>query len=335
MPNDTIKYTVFRGFESLGVNYLLRRWRRKQILIVVYHGVITAPKDPLGYCVHMDEFRWQIETLSRRFHPISLADLIACLEGRASLPDRAILVTFDDGYRNNLTLAAPILRRYGVPAVIHVATGYIGTDRILWVEEIRLRILHCQRDAVPMPAGEKDRQLPECAEERATFAHYVSELCKSLPESEKRSYLERLRELPACFGEDYLEEAFAFLSWAETRKLRDQGFEIGSHTENHPILSALDPQSLKVELSESKRVIEEQLGAECAAFAYPNGRRCDVSDIAIEAAGQAGYKVAFLGMDRFNRDLSSPLTLTRMNIIGYLPQTVFHSRISGLVELWH
>src|ERR1019366_3606901 len=120
----------------LGPNRFLRWLHRRHLLIVTYHGVITAPKDPLGYAVHVTEFEQQIAILSRYFRPISLTDLVGAVEKNKKLPDRAVLVTFDDGYRNNLTHASPILRRHGVPAVIHVATGYIGTDRILWVEEI-------------------------------------------------------------------------------------------------------------------------------------------------------------------------------------------------------
>jgi peptidoglycan/xylan/chitin deacetylase (PgdA/CDA1 family) len=328
------KYAVLGTAQHLGFNHILRAVHRRQLLIVLYHGVISAPQDPLGYTVHVAEFEHQIAILSRWFHPISLRDLTDALEGRGHLPERAVLVTFDDGYRNNLTLAAPILQRYGVPAVIHAATGYLGTDRILWVEEIRLRILHCRRETVPMPSGQLDRLLPATMEERVALAHQVSELCKALADSEKQAYLNRLRELPVSFGEDYVEEAYAFLSWDEVRQLRAEGFAIGSHTVNHPILSALEPEPLGWELAESKRVIEQQLGEECTAFAYPNGRWRDVSDEVIEAVRRAGYKAAFLGIDRFNRDLSAPFTLTRMNILGYLPQGVFHSRISGLVELW-
>jgi peptidoglycan/xylan/chitin deacetylase (PgdA/CDA1 family) len=331
---ELIKYGAFNGSERLGVNRLIQRSHRKDLLIVLYHGVISAPKDPLGYCVHAGEFEEQIATLSRRFHPISLADLIAAIEGRAHLPERAVLVTFDDGYRNNLTHAAPILLRHGVPAVIHVATGYIGTGRILWVEEIRLRMLHWTGRTVPMPGGEPDVRIPGSRSERVALADRVSQACKNLLEPAKEAYLARLREVSMSFGEDYVEEAFAFLSWDEVRKLRSLGFEIGSHTINHPILSALGADDLNRELIESKRVIEEQLSGPCLCIGYPNGRSRDVSDAVIECARQAGYKTGFLLMDRFNRSLASPLTLTRVNILGYLPPCVFHSRISGLSQLW-
>ena len=334
-PRDFIKHAAFGASRHLGFNSLLRRLRRHRLLVVLYHGVIEAPKDPLGYTVHLREFGRQIEVLSRYFRPISLADLVAAAEGRATLPDRSVLVTFDDGYRNNLVNAAPILRRYGVPAVIHVATGYIGAGRILWVEEICLRIRHWPLPHLPMPAGQPDCPMPADTVGRASLADRVSISCKDLSETEKQCYLARLREIPLSYGEDYIEEAYAFMSWDEVRQLQAQGFEIGAHTVNHPILSALDPKEAAWEVSESKRVVEEQLGHECVAIGYPNGRREDISDAVIEAARTAGYKVGFLQLDRFNPDLASPLALTRINVLGYLPERVFHSRISGLIELLH
>jgi peptidoglycan/xylan/chitin deacetylase (PgdA/CDA1 family) len=331
----SIKYAGLEASQVLGLNSFCRALRRRQLLVVLYHGVISAEADPLGYCVHVGEFDQQIANLSRYFRPVSLAEVIAAAKSRARLPDRAVLVTFDDGYRNNLLQAAPILRKHGVPAVFHVTAGYIGTDQILWIEEICLRIRHWPLSNVPMPAGQPDASLPSDPVDRSALADRVSKSCKDLKEDAKERYLARLRQVSVPYGEDCLEEAYAFMSWDEVRRLQEQGFDIGSHTINHPILSALDPAAAAWELAESKRLIEERLGGNCLSVAYPNGRREDVSDAALEAARIAGYSVGFFGMDRFNRSLDSPYMLTRVNIPGYLPACVFHSRVSGLAELWH
>jgi peptidoglycan/xylan/chitin deacetylase (PgdA/CDA1 family) len=331
---NTVKYAVFNGLQHLGPNRFLRWLHRRQLLIVTYHSVITAPKDPLGYAIHVTDFEQQIATLSRYFRPISLTDLVAAVEKNKKLPDRAVLITFDDGYRNNLTHASPILRRHGVPAVVHISTGYVGTNRILWVEEIRLRISHWPRAKVPMPAGQADRPLPNAPLERAWFAERTSEMCKSLPDTAKQAYLDRLRELPVSYGEDYIEEAYAFLSWEEAAQLQSQGFEIGSHTVDHPILSALEDDAIERELVESKRSIESRLGRECTCIAYPNGRREDVSQVVIEKTRAAGYKVAFLGAGAFNRNFDAAFALNRLNILGYLPASVFHSHVSGVLDLY-
>src|ERR1041384_1015254 len=100
-PREAMKYAILGACQHLGVNAFLRTRHRRQLLIVLYHGVISAPGDPLGYCVHLTEFDRHMEFLSRRMHPVSLAEVIASVEHRASLPDRAVRVTFDCGYRNN------------------------------------------------------------------------------------------------------------------------------------------------------------------------------------------------------------------------------------------
>ena len=64
-----------------------------------------------------------------------------------------MLVTFDDGYRNNLTLAAPVLKSHDIPCIFHVATGYIDTPRMLWTTEVVLRLLRWPNAVVPTPDG--------------------------------------------------------------------------------------------------------------------------------------------------------------------------------------
>ena len=92
--------------------------------ILMYHSVMPDPAahaDSLGCILHSETaFRAQMELLARHYHPVSLDEVVASLDGRKELPKRSVAVTFDDGYADNSEVAMPILNRLGIPATFSV-----------------------------------------------------------------------------------------------------------------------------------------------------------------------------------------------------------------------
>ncbi len=307
--------------------------QRSRLLVLTYHGVV-AEDHPGDYrfrsTVSRRDFRTQLETVGKLLSPISGSDLIDTLDGRRSLPRNAVLITFDDGYRNNLTHAAPELERAGIPAVFFVSTGYIGSDRVLWPLEIKLRLQDWDGDPLPLPGG---LEVPSDMDRGSRTAQIlkISDLCKHLSDAERRRYLSQLRARPWSCPLD--PEVYAFMSWDEVRDLRGRGFDIGSHTVEHPILSRLDSDELTIELAASKRAIEAKLGTDCPWLAYPNGGRADFSADVVAQAESAGYRCAFTQLPGFNSPLEVPFELCRMDVPGHVHPAVFHSRLSGLFML--
>jgi peptidoglycan/xylan/chitin deacetylase (PgdA/CDA1 family) len=321
----------------LGINQVLRYSNRRKLLVLCYHGVVAEDHAESDYLyrntVSLREFREQLRVLNRCFRPISADDLIDHLDGRRQLPAAPVLVTFDDGYRNNLTLAADELERQGVPAVFHVTTGYVGTQRILWPQELNERILQWPHETLPMPQSRPDLPLPQSLAARIAATAQVRSLCKALPDSERRAYCERLRQEELLASVQARGELFEFLSWDEVRTLQSRSFEIGSHTVEHPILTRLTETELARELQHSKAAIERELQTQCRFIAFPNGGRGDFSPAVIEQVRRAGYRVGFSLMHGINRTLSEPLAIDRVNVPGLDPTSVFHARISGLFTI--
>ena len=99
-------------------------------------GTVLATAGSHEEVLSVDAFDAQLSYLARNYDPISLAELVDGLRGRRPLPPRPVVLTFDDGYRNNLLLAAPLLAKHHVPATLFVTTGLIGTDRWMWAYEL-------------------------------------------------------------------------------------------------------------------------------------------------------------------------------------------------------
>jgi peptidoglycan/xylan/chitin deacetylase (PgdA/CDA1 family) len=317
--------------QYLGVNRVVRALRQKSLLVLCYHGVVPDEdsRSPAlyGNVIGVTEFSRQMEELTRYFHPISDSELKDWRAGSLSVRRNPALVTFDDGYRNNLTCAAPVLERLGIPATILISAGYIGSQRILWPDEVYLRALAWPERLLPMPEAGAGKQIPDGLPGRRQLAGYVREMCKRVRDEQRIEYLTQLRKHELPQPQDNI---YSFLSWREVRALKSRGFEIGSHTVEHPILTQVQPERLEFELKESKRVIEEQIGSECRYFSYPNGGPLDVSPKVVEEIRRAGYSFAFTVTDRLASADDDPLLMARVYIPGGISTAEFHGRLSGL-----
>ena len=331
-----LKQALFRTLEWSGLNALSRWSQRESLVVLNYHGVMPgdlAPLDQNVYCntVGTEEFAGHLEFLTRHFHLVKASDVEAWVARERDLPERAALLTFDDGRRNNLAYAAPILKQYNAPAILFLATSHIGSSRLLWTEEIYEILMRwpAGRD-FPIPGAESLRL---GANRRAAGREVVSR-GKTLPATTIESWLEELRAvvtLPPEIGDD---DVYAFLTWDEVRQLPSYGFELGSHTASHWITTRCTPESLRWELESSRAEIENQLGRPCLSFCYPNGTAADWSSEVAAAVQAAGYRVAYTLPDRIQRRTPlNPFAIERLCVPGSVPQQAFRARVSGTISL--
>jgi peptidoglycan/xylan/chitin deacetylase (PgdA/CDA1 family) len=311
-------------------NSIMEARHRNDLLVLCYHSVLPdgiADPEKFGNTVSISEFTRQLQVLCSEWHPIAAADVVSWYTRGTSLPSRPVLVTLDDGYRNNLEYAAPLLLKYGVPAVMFVSTGYIGTDRLLWPYELQERVFRWSRDRLPLPNGH-ECELPQGHTARYEISEAVRECCKKLPIEQRRAYVKVLMSADVSPGES--RQSISFMNWDEVRELLRMGYEIGSHSEQHPILSRLNVEQLWHEVNESKKTIERELSISCSYFAYPNGSRWDFSAESEHALRQAEYELAFTAIPRFCSRNDNPLHLGRVVIPDHPSIGVFRTNISML-----
>jgi len=316
-----------------GAGSLIRAGLRRHLLVLCYHGVVSGdPKDRFGYgnTVSVEEFRSHLRLLGRHFHPVTMADVIADRSSGRGLPEGAALITFDDGYRNNLTHAAPVLREAGISCVFHVSTGYIGTKNVLWTDEVIGRIVGWQGKTLPLPGG-GEQETPRDLAARRSLGMRLKEQCKRMDRDVVSGWIDRLRKGSAEPAAN--PELYDFMTWDEVRALHSQGFDIGSHTVSHPILTRIPADRLEWELSESKRTIEREVNAPCEAIAYPNGGAADVSEAVFAATRVAGYKLGFTVAERHSPPGEDAMQISRLCIQGHLPLRAFSFRVDGVQRL--
>ncbi|ADJ28628.1 polysaccharide deacetylase family protein [Nitrosococcus watsonii] len=239
--------------------------KRARLSVLIYHRVLAAPDALLPGEPDAMRFRWQMELLARYFNPLPLSEAVRRLR-EETLPPRAVSVTFDDGYADNMEIALPILQQVGVPATFFIATGYLDggwmwNDKI--IETLR-RMPNGDLDLTDM--GLDVYSLVNTADRLAAIEQILAWL-KYLPGEERERRTQALTQ--------HCHESFPrslMMTSIQVRQLRQAGMEIGAHTHSHPILASLEQASAEQEIATSKARLEDLLGEPVRLFAYPNGK---------------------------------------------------------------
>ncbi len=280
--------------------------RRFQVL--AYHKVSPDPH-PFFPPDHPEVFEQHMQFLKRCYNVLPLIELVE-RSRRNDLPDRAVAITFDDGYRDNYDYAFPILRKYGLPATVFVATGSIETGQTLWHDRVfdSFRFATAERafSLKQMPGAALSS---ETAEARQRSLTDVLIKAKELYGQERLRFVEEVENvlrprLPEA-------QTDRMLSWDQIREMHRGGIEFGSHTVTHPVLSRIPRSEMVKELRESKRQLSEQLGAPVSAFAYPNGHAVDYNAEVKNVLRETGYVCAVNCERGFNHVLTDPFEIRR------------------------
>jgi peptidoglycan/xylan/chitin deacetylase (PgdA/CDA1 family) len=329
------KQWLFEFLFRSGLLSFFRLLRRRSVLVAIYHDVLPAgfPEgNPLfGMTVSVEEFAWQIDYFKKHFNPINFQQFSNWYFRGSVLPQRPVLITFDDGHANNLRFALPILQQQQITAVCFVVTGELGSSRPTWFEDAYYRLMFSTARTWRLRNGECWHL--ETGQQRAAACGRFFSLCRSLSEAEQQLELRSLQsQLPVIQLDGELSDRFEFLSNDDVRRLSANGIEIGSHTITHPILGALGPENTRREIAGSKSALEQLLGKPVRAFAYPFGAPgLDFTPREEALVQESGYSLAFAGEGGFATRSSNQFALPRVGI-GRMTRAHFAATVAGAVD---
>lgn len=254
--------------------------------VLVFHRV-NDEEDPFFPSLPTAVFAARMKHIAEHYVVLTVEEL-ADRAQRGNVPRRALAVTFDDGYRDALTHAAPVLARHGLPATIFLATGYIGTSEMPWYDLLALAFKTTAQGSVELVPGQVlslDSTAQRLQSLQIALRHF-----KRVSDEERRRALARLTDelQPACAQR----QKRLMLSWEEADTLRGLGVSVGAHTVSHPILSRVGPEDAWHEIHGSKMAIERSLGTPVRAFAYPNGGSDDYTGTTGDLVRRAGFSCA-------------------------------------------
>src|SRR5437773_7886298 len=317
-----------------------RLWRRfeSKALILVYHRVVELPSpDPYLLGVTSQHSSEHLQTLRKYGQPMQLQQLVGVLRD-GSLPRQAIIVTFDDGYADNLYHARPLLERYDIPATVFVTAGYIEQEREFWWDELERLLLqpgtlpeklHVNVDgsSYEWNLGEVARYRQEEYEhhrhwnygkdDKPTLRHHIFlslyRLLRFLPEGKRQKVLKEL-EVWAGTKPTVRRTHRALLRDEVIHLVDGKLIEVGCHTMTHPILSSLPQLDQWNEIQGSKKHLEKLLERPVSSFAYPHGSRSDYTPETVAIVREAGFTCACSNSADIICRSSDPFELPRMQV---------------------
>jgi peptidoglycan/xylan/chitin deacetylase (PgdA/CDA1 family) len=290
---------------SIKETLLAGGWYRRQlgrdrfpgVAVLCYHAV-RSDDDPDGRLpfeklhVRASELEAHCQLIRETCNPLSLDDWRAARDGSRALPDRPVLLTFDDGYSSVFSRARPIVERYRVPAVVFACSAPIATRSAFWY------------DALAQAEGEP------------------------AVEAVKRGPADRWRALVAQGARP--SPALSPLTPEELESLgAHELFEIGSHTANHPILACLPRNQQREEIVTSRAAITEWTGRPVRAFAYPNGQPgTDYDNDTVSILGEIGFDFGFTTRNHFADANEPPLERSRFMMLSGVSAAELAHRLS-------
>ncbi|MGB7537429.1 MAG: polysaccharide deacetylase family protein [Anaerolineales bacterium] len=287
---------------------------RPRAVILLYHRVAAPKIDPLRLSTSPEHFEDHLAVIQKDYTPLRLADLAAAHAARR-IPGRAVVITFDDGYADNLRTAAPLLRRFGARATVFVAGACLQGKPFFYdeLEEILLlatRLPKTLRITIDGAAHEWEfgdwARRPKTPDEaywkwnmesaadptprHRCYRELFGLLRGATPAARSRAML-ALRKA-AAIGMDS-PGANRLMTKTEIRKAAMDGtLELGAHTLSHPALNRMAPGDQREEIVSGKRMLESAAGMPVRAFAYPYGSPWDVSLTTVRLAREAGFSAA-------------------------------------------
>ncbi len=306
-------------------------------LVLTYHRVASPDLDPQLMCVSPAHFASHLRLLCQVGECVSLRDLVRwSAVGR--VPRRAIVVTFDDGYADNLDVAEPLLRDVGVPATVFVASGGLDVGRPFWWDELEALLLRTvevppevtltargRRFAWPLDAADsssaaaagpedarRDVARFEVPSPRQAAFRDIASLCRALAPDERDA---ALRSLAAQLGEAPTVHGHRRLSPAGVAELAASAVvEVGAHGVSHTPLNVLSREGRAEEFIQSKHTLEQMTGCSVDLLSYPFGAADVLTSDCGRVARDCGYMAACANWPGLVWLRSDPYRLPRFRV---------------------
>ncbi len=286
MWKQAIKHSAAVVAERLGTLSALAHANRDKWTIVCYHRVLPAAARAEYFCpdlvVTPEALRAHCAVYREHFEVLPVREAFARMCSGALGEKPLLSLSFDDGYRDNFEIAAPILEEHGLRASFYVIAGLVDTKELPWYDRVAL------------------------SEASTSAGRALVESMKSLPNAERIRRVAGVRPSPPANPDLDL-----IMTSAQLRGLHDKGHEIGSHSLTHPILTQVEADKLPEELHASRVRLEGVLGAAVDTFCYPNG---NYNAEIVAGLRDSGYKAALSTLQGLNRADAAPCELRRVFI---------------------
>lgn len=313
------KRLLLQTVRAAGVPGFFRRRNCARPVVLMFHGFTDREHAGLENCqhkhLHVAKFDAFLAHLKRHHRIIAIEELARCLREGTPPPARSVVLTFDDGFLSNYTLAFPLLKKHGAPAVVFLETEFVDEKKPIWVDRVDYALDRAGKSRADLVETKKRlKLLPQ-----ETVHDAVSELEAQLGFRLTNS---NAADVPAIYRA---------LDWSHVREMQASGLvTFGAHTHTHKILGRCQPATVEDEMKLCQTIIERETGRPCTTFCYPNGGVGDFSDATEAILKRRGFDCTITAIGGFNEPGCSPFLLKRFGVMDDMDLTQFDLLTSGV-----
>jgi len=304
---------------------LPHRVKHSKFAILCYHR-IGAGGIPLFSELPSEVFEAEMRFLRNHYKLVSLDELCEGME-KPTRNERAVAVTFDDGYRDLYTHALPTLLKYQIPATIFLPVFSIETGQVPWYDRIFLTLKVLPKDVLETVLERPRRFRLVSSNARLNVATEIIQYLRTLPDARRKELCENLEKQVTLPSEELRDR---MLTWDQIRAMCRAGITFGSHTMTHPVVSQLTRDQLESEISESKRLLEQRIMGPAPHFAFPFGKPTDCGRAAPPVLARSGYRSAATTIEGTNAPGDSLYELRRTQIGSERSISMFAFKLNQL-----
>jgi len=325
-----------------GILYLFRRFNpysRDGLWILEYHRIANDKEDILKMVVSPKHFRKQMRYLKKKYNVISLKEAVEKIKNYQPLPPYSVAITFDDGYLDNYLNAYPILKKFDIPATIFLTTDYIGSEKLVWFDELveLIKATPLKRISMKFDDFEEIYDLSDKFLKNKLILKLLDMLKNAHPKKRNR-YLDEFKILLQVNEVNNPQKIL--MNWQQIKEMSENGIEFGSHGITHTVLTVLNNLEAEEEITLSKKIIEDKLNKPVFLFCYPNGLENHFNEVLIAKLKNAGYQAACTGLLGKNKEKNDLFKLKRRGIekesssgpFGLFSKALFACEISGIFD---
>lgn len=265
--------------------------RNDAAVVLMYHRVSDAARDPFWLCASPENFEQHLEAMTEVAEVVRLASIF----GRG----RSLAITFDDGYRDNLDVAYPLLAKAGLPATVFVSSDVMSSTAAFWWDRLERMVLgshspHASLD-VDVRSDRIRLDLGDADQRQRSLAELQSHL-RRVPVTEIDSVLialeARLADADVDVADTDVEDPPLLDEQGVRALARDGLVEIGGHARSHSMLSILSRTEQWSEIVGGKEALERVIEKPVTSFAYPFGDRHAFTSRSVALVKRAGFELA-------------------------------------------
>ena len=269
--------------------------KNNPLTILLYHGVSVHKSIGIeNYAskhIDLDSFVSQMNFVKKNSNVISIDEVVDIYNNNGFFPKNAVVVTFDDGFENNSTVAAPVLDDLKIPAIFYITAGIVNTNIMFWVDQLEDVINFTKSKNISLNLEKKVSFSLSSKKEKLNSLHQIKSFCKLSTKTKKDQILSEL--ISACSFEPNVNHSpnYNKINWKQLIEM-DQNplFTIGGHSLYHDILSSLSVKKMHQDVKMSIELLEYKLNHKVEHYSYPEGQNEHFNDEIIDFLMKNGVK---------------------------------------------